>query len=181
MKLMFASDIHGSAYWAKKVVECFEKEQADYLVLVGDYLYHGPRNPLPKEYQPREVIDLLNQLKHKIIAVRGNCDSEVDQMVLEFPIMADYNILPFKDCKVMVSHGHLYAESNLPPSLVAGDVFIFGHIHVPVLKEVNGVYVFNPGSAALPKENHPNTYGVLEDSLWQVKMFTGEVYLEKTI
>ena len=113
MKLMFASDLHGSAYWTTKVLERFKEEQADYLVLLGDLLYHGPRNPLPQEYNPQAVIKLLNSEKHNLIAVRGNCDSEVDQMVLEFPIMADYNIIPFKNSKLMASHGHIYNDAQL--------------------------------------------------------------------
>lgn len=176
MKLMFASDIHGSAYWAKKIVERFVEEDADYLVLLGDILYHGPRNPLPQDYNPQVVIKLLNSIKDKIIAVRGNCDSEVDQMVLEFPIMADYNIMPVKHRKIMVSHGHIYDESKLPISLSKGDVFIFGHIHVPVLKQLEGIYILNPGSATLPKENHPNTYATLVGDHFKVKTFDGEVY-----
>lgn len=180
MKLMIASDIHGSAYFAKEVVKAFENEKADYLVLLGDILYHGPRNPLPKEYNPQEVAQLLNEMKDKIIAVRGNCDSEVDQMVLEFPMMADYNMMPLQMRKVMASHGHLYHEENLPTSLACGDVFIFGHIHVPVLKQVKGVYVLNPGSTTLPKENHPNTYGVLTTHDFAVKTFDGTIYRQLT-
>ena len=181
MKLMFASDIHGSAYWAEKVVKRFEEEQADYLVLLGDILDHGPRNPLPKDYNPQAVIQLFNTIKDKIIAIRGNCDSEVDQMVLEFPIMADYNIIPFSNRKLMASHGHLYNDKQLPNSLVEGDIFIFGHIHVPVLEQKDGVYILNPGSATLPKENHPNSYGVLENDHFRVKTFDGEVYKEITL
>lgn len=181
MKLMFASDIHGSAYWAEKVLERFEEEQADYLVLLGDILYHGPRNPLPKEYNPQAVIQLLNSIKDKIIAIRGNCDSEVDQMVLEFPIMADYNIIPLNNRKLMASHGHLYHDKQLPSSLVEGDIFIFGHIHIPVLEQKDGVYILNPGSATLPKENHPNSYGILENHHFKVKTFDGEVYKEITV
>ena len=181
MKLMFASDIHGSAYWAEKVVKRFEEEQADYLVLLGDILYHGPRNPLPKDYNPQAVIQLFNSIKDKIIAIRGNCDSEVDQMVLEFPITADYNIIPLNNRKLMASHGHLYNDKQLPKSLVEGDIFMFGHIHVPVLEQKNGVYILNPGSATLPKENHPNSYGILENHQFKVKTFDGEVYKEITV
>ena len=113
MKLMFASDLHGSYYWTQKVIDRFKDERADYLVLLGDLLYHGPRNPLPKEYNPQKVIELLNQIKHQIIAIRGNCDSEVDQMVLQFPMMADYNFIPLEDRKLMITHGHLYSENKL--------------------------------------------------------------------
>lgn len=181
MKLMFASDIHGSAYWAEKVVKSFKEEDADYLVLLGDILYHGPRNPLPKDYNPQAVIQLLNGIKDKIIAIRGNCDSEVDQMVLQFPITADYNIIPLKNRKLIASHGHLYHDNQLPSSLVPGDVFIFGHIHVPVLEQKDGIYILNPGSTTLPKENHPNSYGILESNRFKVKTFDKAVYKEITI
>lgn len=176
MKFMIASDLHGSAYWTKKVIEQFHLEKADYLVLLGDLLYHGPRNPLPKEYCPQEVIQLLNGIKDKVIAVRGNCDSEVDQMVLEFPMMADYNIIPLENKKIFISHGHLYHPEALPASLVAGDIFLFGHIHIPVVKEQDGVYLFNPGSVSLPKEGHPSTYAILESTHFMIKTFSGEIY-----
>ena len=163
MKLLVVSDIHGSLFYTKKMVEIMEKEEVDKVILLGDLYYHGPRNPLPKEYNPQAVIQLLNSIKDKIIAIRGNCDSEVDQMVLEFPIMADYNIIPLNNRKLMASHGHIYHEKQLPNSLVEGDIFIFGHIHIPVLEQKDGVYILNPGSATLPKENHPNSYGILEN------------------
>ena len=181
MKLMLAADIHGSAHWAKKIIERLEVEEADYLVLLGDLLYHGPRNPLPEEYNPQEVAKLLNNVKNKIIAIRGNCDSEVDQLVLEFPMLADYNFIPFENNKIMISHGHIYDERTLPKSLEAGDIFIFGHIHVPVLKQENGIHILNPGSVSLPKENHPNTYATLENELFQVKTFDGFVYKEANL
>jgi len=175
-KLMFASDIHGSAYWAQKTVTQFNFEKADYLVLLGDLLYHGPRNPLPQDYDPQGVAEVLNTIKDKIIAIRGNCDSEVDQLLLQFPMTAEYNILPFNGGKIIASHGHLYNEINLPKSLVAGDIFIYGHIHVPVLKQEKGVYMINPGSVSLPKEDHPNTYGVLEQHSFLIKTFDGATY-----
>ena len=176
MKLMIASDIHGSALYCRELMEAWKREAADRMLILGDILYHGPRNPLPQDYNPQVVIKLLNSVKDKIIAVRGNCDSEVDQMVLEFPIMADYNIIPFKHRKIMASHGHIYDENKLPISLAQGDVFIFGHIHVPVLKQLEGIYILNPGSATLPKENHPNTYATLVGDHFKVKTFDGEVY-----
>lgn len=177
MKLMFASDIHGSAYWTQKTLERFEVEKADYLVLLGDLLYHGPRNPLPDGHDPQGVIKLLNSIKCQIIAIRGNCDSEVDQMMLEFPLTADYNILPFKGYKVVLTHGHLYDENHLPKSLTQGDIFVYGHVHIPIIKQVNGIHIFNPGSVALPKEGHPHTYGIFDDQGLQIKTFDGEVYL----
>ncbi len=176
MKLMVASDLHGSVYWTRKVIERFKEEQADYLVLLGDLLYHGPRNPLPKEYNPQEVIQLLNSIKHHIIAVRGNCDSEVDQMVLEFPMTADYQLIPMGNRKLMATHGHLYEDEQILRFLQKGDVMIFGHIHIPVLREKEGIYYLNPGSATLPKEDHPQTYAILNNNLFEVKTFDGQVY-----
>ena len=152
---MFASDLHGSYYWTQKVIDRFKDERADYLVLLGDLLYHGPRNPLPKEYNPQKVIELLNQIKHQIIAIRGNCDSEVDQMI---------------------THGHLYSENKLSQFLQKGDALVFGHIHIPILKEKEGIYYLNPGSATLPKENHPQTYAILEDNHFEVKTLDGQIY-----
>lgn len=176
MKYLIASDIHGSAKYAKEVLRIFEKEQADYLLLLGDLLYHGPRNPLPENYDPQEVADLLNSIAPKIIAVRGNCDAEVDQLLLDFPMMHDTNILPFPNRKIMLSHGHIYHDQHLPKSLVTGDIFMFGHIHLPVLKEENGILIFNPGSVSMPKGGHPNTYGILEDEKLFIKTFDGEIY-----
>ncbi|MGL4372381.1 MAG: phosphodiesterase, partial [Turicibacter sp.] len=138
-------------------------------------------NALPQDYNPMTVATLLNGMKDKIIAVRGNCDSEVDQMVLEFPIMGDYNVIPLKNRKVVASHGHIYDENKLPLSLVTGDIFIFGHIHLPVLKQLEGIYIINPGSASLPKEDNPNTYGILDDHQFKIKTFDGEVFKEMTL
>ncbi len=115
MKYLFASDIHGSAYYCRKLLDAFREEQAERLVLLGDLLYHGPRNDLPREYAPKEVIALLNEHKNKIYAVRGNCEAEVDQMVLEFPVMADYCILSVDGRTFYATHGHIYNQDNLPP------------------------------------------------------------------
>ncbi len=171
---MFVSDIHGSLYYAEKAIEKFKEENGDYMVLLGDLLYHGPRNPLPKEYEPSKVLLLLNQYKDNIIAVRGNCDSEVDQMVLEFPIMSDYTIILDGKRRIFASHGHLYNEANMPP-LQDGDMLLYGHTHIPVAKEVSGKYIVNPGSISLPKENNPNSYGIMENGTCIVKDFDGHV------
>ena len=129
MKYMIASDIHGSAWYCRKMMEALEKEQADRLILLGDLLYHGPRNDLPKEYAPKEVIRMLNKEKNRIYNVRGNCDAEVDQMVLEFPVLADYGWMEIDGKTFYMSHGHIYNEHNLPP-LKPGDIFMHGHTHV---------------------------------------------------
>ena len=172
MKLMFVSDIHGSYYYAKKVIEKYREEKADNMIILGDILYHGPRNSLPKEYDPKKVIELLNQLKEKIICVRGNCDAEVDQMVLEFPIMSDYNIIFHNNKRIFATHGHLFNEDNMPP-LGEGDILIHGHTHLPVAKEIDNRYILNPGSISLPKEDNPNSYGVIEDEQFIIKDFQG--------
>ena len=143
MKLMFASDIHGSVYFCEKMLEAYQKEEADRLILLGDLLYHGPRNDLPKDYAPKQVIFLLNEIKDDICAVRGNCDAEVDQMVLEFPIMADYCIILEGNRTIYASHGHIFNKDNLPP-LKEGDIFIHGHTHVWKAKKREHYVLLNP-------------------------------------
>lgn len=168
MKWFVASDIHGSAYYCKLLLECFEKEKADKILLLGDILYHGPRNDLPKDYAPKEVIAMLNPLKDKIICVRGNCDTEVDQMVLNFPILADYGIISIMDRIIYATHGHKYNPDNLPP-LSRGDILLCGHTHVPKC-DVNEEYIYmNTGSVSIPKENSHHGYMTIEDGefLWK--------------
>ena len=177
MKLMFASDIHGSAYYCRKMLEAWEQERPGRLILLGDILYHGPRNDLPRDYAPKEVIALLNPMKKEICAVRGNCEAEVDQMVLDFPVMADYCILIEGTYTIYATHGHLYHEDNLPP-LKDGDVLIHGHTHVPRAEQKEGYVLLNPGSVAIPKEGNPPTYGILEDGIFQVKDFAGNIIKE---
>ena len=134
MKLMIASDIHGSAYYCEKLLKAYDEEKADKLLLLGDILYHGPRNDLPKDYAPKQVIAMLNPRKQDLLCVRGNCDTEVDQMVLEFPILADYCILYLNERMIFATHGHVFNEKNLP-QLKKGDILLHGHTHVPVCKE----------------------------------------------
>ncbi|MGL5961019.1 MAG: phosphodiesterase, partial [Cetobacterium sp.] len=126
MKIFVISDIHGSSYFLKKALEAFHKEKADQILILGDELYHGPRNPLPIDYNPKEVVEILNKYKEKIIAVRGNCDSEVDQMLLEYPIMSDYSIIFLNGKKIFATHGHIYNEDKMP-NLSAGNILIYGH------------------------------------------------------
>lgn len=161
MKCMIVSDIHGSYEDLKKVIHIFEEEKMDKLILLGDLLYHGPRNPLPEGYNPKEVAILLNQYKDKIIAVRGNCDAEVDQMVLEFPMRADYHELYIDDCHFFVTHGHLYNEDQLP-LIQKGDILMYGHFHKPIAKKKDGIYIFNPSSISLPKEG-VKSFGIYEN------------------
>lgn len=168
MKLMIASDIHGSAYYCKKMLEAFEQEQADRLLLLGDLLYHGPRNDLPKEYAPKEVITMLNEYKDKIFAVRGNCDGDVDQMVLDFPIMAEYAVIPVGPHIMYATHGHKFNENTLPP-LQKGDILLNGHTHVPKCTEHEDYLYLNPGSVSIPKEESAHSYMVLENEAFSWK------------
>lgn len=177
MKLMFASDIHGSAYYCRKMLAAWEKENPGRLILLGDILYHGPRNDLPKEYAPKEVIALLNPLKNEICAVRGNCEAEVDQMVLDFPVMADYCILIEGCLTIYATHGHIYHENHLPP-LKNGDVLIHGHTHVLKAERKEHYTLLNPGSVSIPKEGNPPTYGILEDGSFRIKDFEGNIVKE---
>lgn len=177
MKYLFASDIHGSAYYCRKLLDAFREEQAERLVLLGDLLYHGPRNDLPREYAPKEVIALLNEHKNKIYAVRGNCEAEVDQMVLEFPVMADYCILSVDGRTFYATHVHIYNQDNLPP-LQEGDILIHGHTHVLKAQQMDGYILLNPGSVSIPKEGNPATYAVLENSIFTIKDFDGNTVRE---
>lgn len=169
MKILFASDIHGSYTALEAVLQRLEMERADRWFLLGDTLYHGPRNDLPDRYAPKEVFARLNAYERKPLCVRGNCDAEIDQMVLDFPIMADYALLPLENghC-AFVTHGHLYNAQN-PPPLQAGDVLIHGHTHVHCVSPQNGYTYLNPGSAALPKENQPKSYMIYEAGVFTIK------------
>jgi putative phosphoesterase len=180
MRLMFASDIHGSACYCRKMLEAFEEEKASRLILLGDILYHGPRNDLPKEYNPKEVIQLLNKRKEFIYAVRGNCDSEVDQMVLEFPIMADYSIIMDGAQLIYATHGHTYNKGHLPP-IKQGDILIHGHTHIPAAKRETNYILLNPGSVSLPKEGNPPSYGIWDEGIFQIKDFTGRQMKELAV
>lgn len=174
MKRMIASDIHGSAYYCKKLLESYKKENADRLILLGDVLYHGPRNDLPKDYAPKEVIAMLNEIKEDVFSVRGNCDTEVDQMVLDFPVLADYAVLDVGEKLVYLTHGHVYNEGNLPP-LHNGDILLHGHTHVPKC-EVHENYIYmNPGSVSIPKENSHHGYMILENGEFVWKDLEGNV------
>ena len=182
MKWMIASDLHGSAYYCRKMLEAFEREGADRLLLLGDLLYHGPRNDLPREYAPKEVIPLLNGKKERLLCVRGNCDAEVDQMVLEFPVLADYAVLPVGQRLIYATHGHIYHVKNLPP-LAPGDVLLHGHTHVPAWTEFGqGNLYLNPGSVSIPKEDSPHSYMTLEENTMQWKeLESSAVFHELTL
>ena len=176
MKLLIASDIHGSAYYCRMLLDVLEREKADRLFLLGDILYHGPRNDLPRDYAPKEVIAMLNPLKEKLFCVRGNCDTEVDQMVLNFPILADYAVLPLGDRVIYTTHGHRFNCDN-PPPLSKGDILLNGHTHIPEDKDMGTFRYLNPGSVSIPKEQSPHGYMTLENGkfLWK-RLENGEIY-----
>ena len=176
MKLIIASDIHGSAFWCGKLMELVDREQPDRLVLLGDLLYHGPRNDLPRDYAPKQVIPLLNSLAPKLLCVRGNCDAEVDQMVLAFPVLADYAVLPVGQRLVYVTHGHVFNLNHLPP-LAPGDILLHGHTHVPAWTDFGqGNLYLNPGSVSIPKENTAHSYMTLEGNTACWKTMEGACY-----
>ncbi|MBQ8200941.1 MAG: phosphodiesterase [Clostridia bacterium] len=166
MKWLIASDLHGSAYYTRLLMAAFERENADRLLLLGDLLYHGPRNDLPREYAPKEVIPLLAAYRDRILCVRGNCDTEVDQMVLPFPILADYAVLPVGARLMYCTHGHVYNGQHLPP-MTAGDILLHGHTHVPVCDVREDRVILNPGSVSIPKEDSWHGYMTLEDGLFR--------------
>lgn len=177
MKLFLISDIHGSEYYTGLAIDRFIQEEADLIIILGDILYHGARNDLPKGHNPKGVIRILNELGDKIIAVRGNCDSEVDQMVLDFPLMASYNSLFLGKRRVFLTHGHIYNEENMV-KLPKESLFIYGHSHILRAEKSQGIYFLNPGSISLPKENKPHTYGIIENDLFQIKDLDGNLIEE---
>ena len=178
MKWLIASDLHGSGYYCRALLDAFDREKADQLLLLGDLLYHGPRNDLPRDYDPKSVTAMLNERQKSILAVRGNCDAEIDQAVLQFPILADYALLSVGSRLLFVTHGHLFHLDALPP-LHPGDILLHGHTHVPACETRDGVTYLNPGSLAIPKEDSPHSYMTLEDGVFLWKdLLTGAVYRE---
>lgn len=183
MKILFASDIHGSASAAEMVLARFESENCDRLILLGDLLYHGPRNDLPDRYDPKAVTKLLNEYPATPLCVRGNCDAEVDQMVLSFPIMAEYTLLEWKGHLIYATHGH-HANPNNPPPLIHGDILFNGHTHVPAIRrcqpgDMDFLYL-NPGSVTIPKEGSAKGYMILDDAIYH-KTLSGEILQRVTL
>ncbi len=179
MKLLIASDIHGSAYWCEQLLFLLEREKADRMLLLGDILYHGPRNDLPREYAPKAVTAMLNGLDIPVLGVRGNCDAEIDQTVLAFPLMSDYALLLWGSRTLFVSHGHVYAPDN-HPRLLPGDAFLSGHIHIPICERRNSILYLNPGSVSLPKEGTENTCMMFENGFFRwFDLKSGECRKEK--
>lgn len=173
MKWMVASDIHGSEYYCKQLLMAYDKENAQRLLLLGDILYHGPRNDLPKDYNPKKIIEMLNIRRQDILCVRGNCDTEVDQMVLEFPILADYCAITEGEQLIYATHGHVFNEKNLPP-LHYGDILLHGHTHVPKCVEHDNYIYLNPGSVSMPKEESWHGYMIYEKDTFIWKDLDGQ-------
>lgn len=159
MKLMIASDLHGSAYYTRLLLTAMDREQPDRLLLLGDLLYHGPRNDLPREYAPKQVIQLLNARKSQILCVRGNCEAEVDQMVLEFPVLSEFGGVFADGLTLYMLHGH----KNLDLPVLPGDILLCGHTHVPAVRKDGEHYYVNPGSVSIPKEGSCHGYMMLEN------------------
>ena len=178
MKLMIASDLHGSATACKRLLDAFTASGAERLILLGDLLYHGPRNDLPEGYDPKAVIAMLSEHADKLFCVRGNCDTEVDQMVLPFPMMAETALLFVDGRTWFACHGHRSGAdptANDLPRLPAGSVVLSGHTHIPVLEENDdGILLFNPGSVSIPKGGFPASYGMYEDGVFSVVGSDGE-------
>jgi len=183
-RILFLSDIHGSPCNLREVLAYVMQKPVEQIVLLGDELYHGPRNPLKDDYEPKAVVEILNGLKEKLIAVRGNCDCEVDQMLFEFPIMSDYSTLLVDGYKFFLSHGHKWNSCNLPP-VGSCSVLCYGHTHIPDLhisKDDNRVICFNPGSVSLPKGQFPASYGIYEDGVLGIyEVGTNEAIVTKVL
>lgn len=162
MNWMIASDLHGSSRYTKALLDAFAREGCERLVLLGDILYHGPRNDLPDEYNPKAVIAMLNPLAGRLFCVRGNCDAEVDQMVLDFPVLADYAVFPWNGKLIYATHGHVYGENN-PPKLSQGDILLCGHTHIPANIAHDGFTYWNPGSVSIPKNGSARGYMLLTE------------------
>lgn len=176
MKLMIASDIHGSAVYCKKMLEAFHRENADRLILLGDILYHGPRNDLPDGYAPKAVIEMLNPLSDKILCVRGNCDTEVDQMVLDFNVLSDSALIFVDNITLTAAHGH-----KEPPKMQCGGILLNGHTHVPCFEKIDSYTLLNPGSVSIPKNGSQRSYITFKNRTFVWKNLDGEAYRTEII
>lgn len=176
MKFLVASDIHGSSFYCRQLAEAIDRESPDRILLLGDILYHGPRNDLPRDYAPKEVIAILSPFADRLVSVRGNCDTEVDQMVLPFPILSESAYVQCGDSLILASHGHIYNPDKLPP-MGGATVLLCGHTHVPACVEHDGFVYMNCGSVSIPKENSPHSYMLLDDgtAVW-CELETGKEY-----
>ena len=176
MKILIASDIHGDAECTEKLLKAYKESGAELMLLLGDILYHGPRNALPAGYAPARVADMLNGIKDEIVCVRGNCDAEVDGMVLKFPITSESVVISADRVRMIATHGHHFGMDN-PPALASGDVLLGGHTHVPCAVEFGDNNLFlNPGSLSIPKENSPKSYVILDNGRFSFYNLDGECY-----
>ena len=181
MKMMIMSDIHGSVACIEKMWERFNEDKPDRIILLGDLLYHGPRNALPSEYDTEKAAKLLNQHSDIITSVRGNCDSEVDQMLLDFIIESPHMILSDSGLNIFITHGHFYNTMNLPP-MSNIDILMHGHTHIPAFEKIaDNKYYINPGSISIPKGNSENSYILYENKKFTWKTIYGEIYKEETV
>lgn len=180
MKILFASDIHGSEYYTRKLTGKYRELSCDKMILLGDVLYHGPRNDLPKGYNPKEVIKILNSMSDEIISVRGNCEAEVDRMVLDFSCMSDYFVMFEKGRMFFITHGHLFNCEN-PPKMKHGDILIHGHTHVQTIEKFNDNLYINPGSVSIPKENNPPSFMIYENGKFTIYDFEMKILNEVSI
>lgn len=181
MKLFFASDLHGSLPATLKAIALFESSGADHFILLGDILNHGPRNPIPEGYDPAAVAEALNHYADKILAVRGNCDSEVDQMLLHFPLMSDFAwVLLESGKRLFLTHGHKYNLRQRPP-LRHDDALVHGHTHIPVARRQEDIVVFNPGSLTFPRDGYAPSYGVMEQGILSVLDLNGGIIEQVTL
>lgn len=174
MNIMIASDIHGSSYYCREMMNAFDREKPEKLLVLGDILYHGPRNALPKDYDPKEVAAMLNTLTGRVICVRGNCDCEVDQMMLNFPIMAESCLLFVNGRTIYATHGH-----HERPALSQGDILLNGHTHIPAWEKLDGGIIYvNPGSVSIPKNGTEHSYMMLNEAGFTWKSLDGKIYHE---
>ena len=177
MKIFVATDLHGSAYWTQRAIEQFRLNKADVFVLLGDVYNHGPRNPFPNDYAPMQVAELLKGVSNKLIVVKGNCDSAVDQMISPFTFVSDSIVFAFNR-RLFFTHGHLYNKDNLP-ELSSGDVLLYGHFHQNEIVESDGIICVNVGSAALPKDDQ-HSFCLLDDNGITLQTFDGKVLAQKS-
>ena len=182
MKFFIASDIHGDAVCTRAMIDAADNENADRILLLGDLLYHGPRNDLPEGYAPKKVIEMLNGIADRLICVRGNCEAEVDQMVLKFPCMSDPAVIfdSDKNVAIYMSHGHIYNPENLPP-MPRGSAFLYGHTHLLSIERRDGILCLNPGSVSLPKGGNAKTYATYDGGVFEIKTFEGEVIMREKL
>ncbi|MDR2820872.1 MAG: phosphodiesterase [Desulfovibrio sp.] len=178
MTTLVFSDVHGSLSAARQMVALIERYAPGTVILLGDMLYHGPRNRLPGGYDPGTVCGVLAPYAERIIAIKGNCDSEVDEVVLPFPLAPVFSWVIDGNLRIFATHGHRFGPHNLPP-LAPGNVLLSGHTHVPMgTTTPDGIHLCNPGSFAMPKEGSPPCYGLFTDGIFQVLTETGDVYLQ---